>query len=84
MGAIELGSKFCQFSTPKLVSEEGKIARKQFTAEGRKQPLEEIRKHTFDSHKQYMRLRKDNEYNDVTIGSISKILKGLDELNPGE
>ena len=64
----------------KVVLEEGKIVRQQFSVEGRKQSLEEIRTHTFDLHKQYMRLRKDNEYNDMKIDAISKILKGLDEF----
>ena len=83
-GEYSVGEQTVPRQYTKLVSEEGKIARKQFTVEGRKQPLEEIRKHTFDLQKQYVRLRKDSEYNNMTVDTRIKILKGLDEFNPGE
>ena len=79
-GEYRIGEQIMSRLYTKLVLQEGKIVRKQFIVEGRKQPLEEIRKHTFDLHKQYMRLRKETEYNDMTIDSISKILKVLDDL----
>ena len=64
--------------------ENGKILKKQFTVEGRKQLLIDIRKHTLKLHEKYMRLRNDSFYDDLTLQSASQLLKDLNEFKEGD
>ena len=83
-GEYNVGEQITPRRYDKLVLENGKIVKKQFTVEGRKQLLIDIRKHTMILHEKYMRLRIDSFYDDFTLQSASQLLKDLNEFKEGD
>ena len=75
-----MGEQIVPRKYTKLVLEKGKIVKKEFTVEGRKKPLLEIRKHTLKIHEKYMRLESDSFYDELTLESAFKLLKDINEF----
>jgi len=48
------------------MDENGNINVTKFVIQGRKQPLEEIRKKTLELHKEYMRMEVDEYYDEMS------------------
>jgi len=53
-----------------------------FTVQGRKQPLEEIRKKTLEIHEKYMKVKADKYYTEMPREEVINQLKNLHEYNP--
>ncbi|XP_078657130.1 uncharacterized protein LOC144903155 [Branchiostoma floridae x Branchiostoma belcheri] len=81
-GEIPIGEMIVPKEFEKMVidRESGKVEVKTFTVEGRKYLLQDIRKRTLQEHKQYMRLRKDKEYEEMPLEDVVDRLKQLGEF----
>jgi hypothetical protein len=72
---------FCIFQYEKLVlSKSQQIMKVEFTAEGRKIPLDQIRKKMLETHKPFLRAQCDNYYNNLSEQVLKGRLKELNEL----
>ena len=49
--------------------------------EGRKQPLEEIRKKTLEMHEKYIKVKPDEYYSEMSREEVTRQLKNLNEYN---
>ena len=67
-----------------VVDKEGNVKMEEFVVEGRKRPLEEIRKKTLVKHKQFIRQYGDEHYDEMTRLDVSNRLDNLGELDDGE
>ena len=66
------------------MDENGHIKATTFVVQGRKQPLEEIRKKTLMKHEKYMRMENDEYYSEMTREEVVKKLKNINEYEENE
>jgi len=72
------------FQYEKLVIDaNGKIQATTFTVQGRKQPLEEIRKKTLQMHEKFMKNKPNEYYTEMSREEVTKQLKKLTEYSKG-
>ena len=67
------------FKTTKLVN--GEIQEEKYSAHGRKIPLLDIRKEMFEKHQDFLRIRTDEEYAQLTRDSIIEDLCRINEYS---
>jgi hypothetical protein len=63
---------------------DGNIQAQEFTIEGRKIPLDEIRKKTLIKHKQFIRHHSDDYYDKMPRLSVVECLKKINEFDDNE
>lgn len=66
------------------MDKDGNIKVTKFVVQGRKQPLEEIRKKTLEIHEQYMRTEQDEYYGEMSRDEVSKKLKAIKEYDEND
>ncbi|KAK3718960.1 hypothetical protein QZH41_017573, partial [Actinostola sp. cb2023] len=67
-----------------VIDKEGNIVKTEFVVEGRKQPLEEIRKRMIEKHRNYMRQHEDNYYDEMQRIQVAQRLEELGEFEDEE
>ena len=67
-----------------VLDDDLKISKVEFTTEGRKTPLEEIRKHMLEKHKVYMRINSDTIHENMSVTEVKERLDTLGELSRDE
>ena len=67
-----------------VLDDDLKITKVEFTTEGRKTPLEEIRKHMLEKHKVYMRINSDTIHENMSVTEVKERIDALGELSRDE
>ena len=67
-----------------VLDDDLKITKVEFTTEGRKTPLEEIRKQMLEKHKVYMRINSDTIHENMSVTEVKERLDTLGELSRDE
>ena len=80
-GKISIGHQVNPKTYVKYIIRDGEITAGEFTVEGRKHKLFEIREKRFVKHNQYMRLHSDKYFETIPIDEVKQQLNVLDELN---
>lgn len=76
---------FVYFQYEKLIlDKDGKIRKTEFVVQGRKQPLEEIRKKTLKIHERFLRVNPDEFYDEMTRDQVVTRLKELNEYDEND
>ncbi|CAH1264059.1 Hypp2835 [Branchiostoma lanceolatum] len=80
-GEIPIGERIVPKEFDKMVIDKdtGKVKVERFTVEGRKHPLAEVRARTLQEQKKYMRIRTDEEYDEMTADAVKDRLRELGE-----
>ena len=63
-----------------VLDKNGNVVRTEFVVEGRKQPLDEIRKKMIEKHRVYMRQHPDTFYDNISRLEVAERLKELQSL----
>ena len=77
MGKYEIGELVVPIKFSKLTVKDGKLIREEFTVEGRKSPLDVIRKNLYKRNKPYYRIQA----NDVDNWSSESCIQYLNSIN---
>lgn len=64
-----------------VINKDGEIIKTEFVVEGRKQPLNEIRKRMIEKHRMYMRQHEDTYYDEMPRLEVAQRLTELGEFN---
>ncbi|KAL9977472.1 hypothetical protein ACROYT_G014878 [Oculina patagonica] len=67
-----------------IIDADGKIHTTTFTVQGRKQPLEEIRRKTLEVHEKFMKVKPDEYYSEMSREDVITQLTRLNEYNPDD
>ena len=67
-----------------VLDKDGNIKKTEFVVEGRKQPLEEIRKKTLKLHEKFMRVKPDEFYNERPREQLVSRLTELNEYDEND
>ncbi|CAH1248634.1 Hypp8329 [Branchiostoma lanceolatum] len=80
-GEIPIGERIVPKEFDKMVIDKdtGKVKVERFTVEGRKHPLAEVRARTLQEQKKYMRIRTDEDYDEMTADAVKDRLRELGE-----
>ena len=79
MGKYEIGELVVPIKFSKLTVKDGKLIREEFTVEGRKSPLDVIRKNLYKRNKPYYRIQA-NDVDNWSSESCIQYLKSIMNL----
>ena len=79
-GKVSIGHAINPKTYVKMVIKNDELVEEEFTVEGRKNTLYEIREKLFEKHKKFMGLHDVSYFEELTLQEVNCILEKLDEI----